>query len=55
VHISIAIKKICPKNDIYLFSFIDEDKAIDSLKPKRINVLHPDFTREEFSSVDFKE
>jgi len=25
------------------------------LKPKRINVLHPDFTREELSSVDFKD
>ena len=48
-------KKLYPKNDIYLFSSIDEDKSIDSLKPKRINVLHPDFTREEFSSVDFKE
>ena len=47
-------KILYPKNDIYLFSSIDEDKSIDSLKPKRINVLHPDFIREELSSVDFK-
>jgi len=48
-------KKLYPKNDIYLFSSIDEDKSIDSLKPKRINVLHSDFIREEFSSIDFKD
>jgi hypothetical protein len=47
-------KKLYPKNEIYLISSIGEDKSIDSLKPKRIDVYNPDFIREEFSSVDFK-
>ena len=31
------------------------NKLPDSLKPKRINVLHPDFMSDEFTSEDFKD
>ena len=31
-------KKLYPKRDIFVISSIEEDKSIDSLKPKRINV-----------------
>ena len=48
-------KKAYPKNDIFVISSIDEDKSIDSLKPKRINVLHEDFINDEFTSEDFKD
>ena len=48
-------KKAYPKNDIFVISSIDEDKSIDSLKPKRINVLHEDFINDEFTSDDFKD
>ena len=48
-------KKSFPKRDIYVISSIDEDKSIDSLKPKRINVLHPDFMSDDFTSEDFKD
>jgi len=48
-------KKTYPKRDIYVISSIDEDKSIDSLKPKRINVLHPDFMSDDFTSEDFKD
>jgi DNA helicase HerA-like ATPase len=48
-------KKLYPKREIYVISSINEDKSIDSLKPKRINALHNDFMNEEFSSEDFKD
>ena len=48
-------KKSYPKRDIYVISSIVEDKSIDSLKPKRINVLHPDFMSDDFTSEDFKD
>jgi len=48
-------KKQFPKRNIFVISSIEEDKSIDSLKPKRINVLHPDFMMEEFSAGDFKD
>ena len=47
-------KKSYPKNEIYCISSIGEDPSIDSLKPKRINVLDPEFMRETFTSEDFK-
>ena len=48
-------KKTFPKNNVYVISSIDEDKSIDSLKPKRINVLDPEFMDDEFTAVDFKD
>jgi Cdc6-like AAA superfamily ATPase len=44
-------KKSYPKNEIYLFSSVDEDKALDSLKPKRINL--DGLLTEDLSSEDF--
>jgi len=48
-------KKQFPKRNIFVISSIEEDKSIDSLKPKRINVMHPEFMTEEFSAQDFKD
>jgi ABC-type dipeptide/oligopeptide/nickel transport system ATPase component len=48
-------KKQFPSRNIFVISSIEEDKSIDSLKPKRINVMHPDFMTEEFSAQDFKD
>jgi hypothetical protein len=48
-------KKLYPKNSIFVISSIQEDKSIDSLKPIRINPLHPDFMDDELSSEDFKD
>ena len=48
-------KKQFPKRNIFVISSIEEDKSIDSLKPKRINVMHPEFMSEEFSVQDFKD
>lgn len=48
-------KKMFPKRKIYVISSIDEDKSIDSLKPSRINVTHPEFMFDEFSAEDFKD
>jgi hypothetical protein len=47
-------KKSYPKNEIYCISSISEDSSIDSLKPKRIDVLDPEFMLETFTSDDFK-
>ena len=48
-------KKLYPKNEIYVISSISEDSSIDSLKPKRIDVLDPEFMQETFTSEDFKD
>lgn len=48
-------KKSYPKRNIYVISSIEQDSSIDSLKPNRINVLHPDFMDEEFTAQDFKD
>ena len=48
-------KKSYPKRSIYVISSIEEDSSIDSLKPHRINVLHPDFMDDDFTSEDFKD
>ena len=48
-------KKMFPKRDIFVISSIEEDKSIDSLNPKRINVLHPEFMFDEFTAEDFKD
>ena len=47
-------KKLYPKRDIFVISSIEEDKSIDSLKPKRINVLNPDFLDDDISSEILK-
>jgi hypothetical protein len=44
-----------PKRNIYVISSIAEDKSIDSLKPKRINVMHSEFMFDEFTAEDFKD
>jgi hypothetical protein len=44
-----------PKRNIYVISSIAEDKSIDSLKPKRINVIHSEFMFDEFTAEDFKD
>jgi len=46
-------KKMFPKRNVYVISSIAEDKSIESLKPKRINVLHPEFMFDEFTAEDF--
>jgi ABC-type dipeptide/oligopeptide/nickel transport system ATPase component len=48
-------KKMFPIRNVYAISSIAEDKSIDSLKPKRINVLHPDIMLDEFTAEDFKD
>jgi hypothetical protein len=48
-------KKLIPKRGIFVISSIEEDKSIDSLKSKRINVLNPDFLDDDISSQDFKD
>ena len=48
-------KKMFPKRNIFVISSIEEDSSIDSLKPKRINVLHPEFMYDAFTSEDFKD
>ena len=48
-------KKMYPSRNIFVISSIEEDKSIDSLKPKRINVMHPDFMNDDFSAEDFKD
>ena len=48
-------KKMFPKRNIYVISSIAEDKSIDSLKPKRINVMHSEFMFDEFTAEDFKD
>ena len=48
-------KKLYPKRDVFVISSIEEDKSMDSLKPKRINVLNPDFIDDDISSEDFKD
>ena len=40
---------------MYVISSIAEDKSIDSLKPKRINEMHPEFMFDEFTAEDFKD
>jgi hypothetical protein len=48
-------KKMFPKRNIYVISSIAEDKSIDSLKPKRIDVMHSEFMFDEFTAEDFKD
>ena len=48
-------KKMFPKRDIFVISSIEEDKSIDSLNPKRINVLHHEFMFDELTAEDFKD
>ena len=48
-------KKMFPKRNVYVISSIAEDKSIDNLKPKRINVLYPEFMFDEFTAENFKD
>jgi hypothetical protein len=43
-----------PKRNIYVISSIAEDKSIDTLKPKRINVMNSKFMFDKFAAEDFK-
>lgn len=44
-----------PKNEIYLFSSINDDSSIDKIKKlKRINIKSDTFLTEELSAVDFE-
>jgi hypothetical protein len=43
-----------PKRSIYVISSIAEDKSIDSLKPKRIYVMHSEFMFDEFTAEILK-
>ena len=48
-------RKIYPKRDIYLFSYVNDDKSIDAIKGlKRLNIQSEDFLNTELSSEDFK-
>jgi len=44
-----------PKRNVYVISSIAEDKSIDNPKPKRINVLYPEFMFDEFTAENFKD
>jgi hypothetical protein len=48
-------KKMFPKRNVYVISSIAEDKSIDNPKPKRINVLYPEFMFDEFTAENFKD
>jgi hypothetical protein len=48
-------KKKNPKNDVFLFSSIDEDKCLDSLKYiKRFNIKSKEFLECEIDAKDFE-
>ena len=45
-----------PKNDVFLFSSVGEDKVLDAVKKlKRFKIYDADFVNEEFSVEDFKD
>ena len=49
-------RKIYPKRDIYLFSYVNDDKSIDAIKGlKRLNIQSDEFLTMELSSEDFKD
>ena len=48
-------KKLYPKNEIYLFSSINEDSSIDKIKGLNRFVLDDVFMKEELSVDDFKD
>jgi len=44
-----------PRHEVFLFSSIDEDKALDDIKQiKRFDINHPEFLEEEFHITDFR-
>ena len=47
-------KKQWPKRPVYVISNIAEDKCIDSLKPKRLDVMKSDFLSDDITAKDFK-
>ena len=45
-----------PRNDVFLFSSVGEDKVLDAVKKlKRFKIYDADFVNEEFSVEDFKD
>lgn len=47
-------KKLYPKNDIYLFSSINEDSSIDKIKGLQRFILDDAFLKEEITAEDFR-
>lgn len=48
--------KIYPKRDVYIFSSLDSDPTLDTLKYiKRIKINKPEFMETELTSEDFKD
>jgi chromosomal replication initiation ATPase DnaA len=47
-------KKLYPKNEIYLFSSINEDSSIDKIKGLQRFILDDAFLKEEITAEDFK-
>jgi len=47
-------KKLFPKNEIYLFSSINEDSSIDKIKGLQRFILNDAFLKEEIIAEDFK-
>jgi hypothetical protein len=48
-------KKMYPKNEIYLFSSINEDSSIDKIKGLQRFILDDNFIRENIEAEDFKD
>jgi hypothetical protein len=47
--------KLHPKNDLYLFSYLDEDETIDQIKKlQRFDINDKEFMNEELDPKDFK-
>jgi hypothetical protein len=48
-------RKIYPKRDIYLFSYVNDDPSIDAIKGlKRLDIQSEEFLNMDLSSEDFK-
>jgi hypothetical protein len=49
-------KKVYPKRQIYLLSYVNEDPSIDAIKSlKRLNIQSDEFLNMDLSSEDFKD
>jgi hypothetical protein len=49
-------RKIYPKREIYLFSYVNDDDSIDAIKGlKRLDIQGEDFLNMELSAEDFKD
>jgi hypothetical protein len=48
--------KMYPKRDLFLFSFLNEDKTLDEIKKiQRIDIYNPEFLSSDIKSEDFKD